>query len=68
MAPANAITNQGWPLRADERDHIGWAEYVDLWLTEQVPTNELKAPAECEQLNFSDAPFATGCLLEALNG
>lgn len=57
-----------WPMRADEREHIGWAEYVQRWLAEQTPHFQPKTPTPPARTVAAEEPWVTGCLMDVLNG
>ena len=68
MSPTIATTDAR-PMRADEVDYIGWAEYVERWLLEQDPRFMVKEPPSVPQeIVYDDLPWATHCLMDVFNG
>ncbi len=67
MAATTARREANWPMRVDEREYIGWAQYVEQWLGEQKPRHAVNLSAYDRTPSYSDAPWATSCLLDAMN-
>lgn len=63
----STIVDLKWSFLVDEREHIGWAEYVSQWLADQVPSERLTRAVLTDPVVYTDAPWATACLCEALN-